>query len=96
MDQGGLVLALVAGAVAAFNPCGFALLPAYLALLVADSPGTGRGSRAAAVARAVRFSAGMTVGFVAVFGLFGAVITSLAISVEPQTSGSRLESVVQC
>jgi cytochrome c biogenesis protein CcdA len=82
VDQGGLVLALVAGAVAAFNPCGFALLPAYLALLVAEGPGTGRGSRAAAVARAVRFSAGMTVGFVAVFGLFGAVITSLAVSVE--------------
>ncbi len=76
------MLALVAGAVAAFNPCGFALLPAYLALLVAEGPGTGRGSRAVAVARAVRFSAGMTVGFVAVFGLFGAVITSLAVSVE--------------
>ena len=82
MDQAILALALVAGAVAAFNPCGFALLPAYLALLVAEGPGTGRGSRAAAVARAVRFSAGMTVGFVAVFGLFGAVITSLAVSVE--------------
>ncbi|MCA1671575.1 MAG: cytochrome c biogenesis protein CcdA [Actinobacteria bacterium] len=82
MDQGSLVLALIAGAVAAFNPCGFALLPAYLALLVAEGPGTGRGSRAVAVARAVRFSAGMTVGFVAVFGLFGAVITSLAVSVE--------------
>ena len=29
-----LAFALVAGAVAAFNPCGFALLPAYLGLLV--------------------------------------------------------------
>jgi cytochrome c biogenesis protein CcdA len=83
VDQAILALALVAGAVAAFNPCGFALLPAYLALLVAEGPGTGRGSRGAVLARAVRFSAGMTVGFVAVFGLFGAVITSLAISVEP-------------
>ena len=83
MDQGILALALVAGAVAAFNPCGFALLPAYLALLVAEGPETGRGSRGAALARAVRFSAGMTVGFVAVFGLFGVLITSLAISVEP-------------
>ncbi len=83
MDQAILALALVAGAVAAFNPCGFALLPAYLALLVAEGPETGRGSRGAALARAVRFSAGMTIGFVAVFGLFGAVITSLAISVEP-------------
>lgn len=83
MDQAILALALVAGAVAAFNPCGFALLPAYLALLVAEGPGAGSGSRGAVLARAVRFSAGMTVGFVAVFGLFGAVITSLAISVEP-------------
>lgn len=83
MDQGILALALVAGAVAAFNPCGFALLPAYLALLVAEGPETGRGSRGAALARAVRFSTGMTVGFVAVFGLFGVLITSLAISVEP-------------
>jgi len=83
VDQGILALALVAGAVAAFNPCGFALLPAYLALLVAEGPETGRGSRGAALARAVRFSAGMTVGFVAVFGLFGVLITSLAISVEP-------------
>jgi cytochrome c biogenesis protein CcdA len=31
-----LALALAAGLVAAFNPCGFALLPSYLALLVAD------------------------------------------------------------
>jgi len=82
VDQTILALALVAGAVAAFNPCGFALLPAYLALLVAEGPGTGPDSRGVALARAVRFSAGMTVGFVAVFGLFGAVITPLAISVE--------------
>jgi cytochrome c biogenesis protein CcdA len=33
-----LALALVAGAVAAVNPCGFALLPAYLAMLVTDAP----------------------------------------------------------
>lgn len=83
MDQAILALALVAGAVAAFNPCGFALLPAYLALLVAEGPETGRASTGAALARAVRFSAGMTIGFVAVFAFFGAVITSLAISVEP-------------
>lgn len=74
-----LAFALVAGAVAAFNPCGFALLPAYLALLVTD----GGGGRADAFGRAVRFSAGMTVGFVAVFGLVGAVLSQLALSIEP-------------
>lgn len=73
-------LALLAGAVAAVNPCGFALLPAYLAVLVAD-PTADRG-RLALLARAVRFSAGMTAGFVAVFGVFGAVVAPLAVSVE--------------
>lgn len=84
MDTGLLALALVAGAVAAFNPCGFALLPAYLAVLVAGTPDEEESQRAtrAAVLRAVRFAAGMTVGFVAVFGLFGLVVTPLALSVE--------------
>lgn len=83
MDPGALTLALLAGAVAAFNPCGFALLPAYLALLVSGGPGEGAPARSlAAVQRAVRFAAGMTAGFVAVFGLFGAVVTPLALSVE--------------
>jgi len=79
MDQAVLALALVAGAVAAFNPCGFALLPAYLGLLVADDA---PGGRPAALRRAVRFAAGMTVGFVAVFGLAAAVLAPLALSFE--------------
>lgn len=84
MDTGLLALALVAGAVAAFNPCGFALLPAYLTVLVAgtaEETETGSATRAAML-RAVRFAAGMTVGFVVVFGLFGLVVTPLALSVE--------------
>lgn len=80
MNQTVIALALVAGGVAAFNPCGFALLPAYLGLLAADeSPG----GRAAVILRAVRFAAGMTVGFVAVFGLAGLVLSTLALSIEP-------------
>jgi cytochrome c-type biogenesis protein len=73
-----LAFALVAGAVAAFNPCGFALLPAYLGLLVAEAPE----GRRAAVVRAVRFAAGMTLGFVAVFGVAGLVLAPLALSIE--------------
>jgi cytochrome c biogenesis protein CcdA len=68
-------LALTAGLVAAFNPCGFALLPSYLALLVAD-PGT------AGVWRALRLSVAMTAGFVTVFGLFGLVVSILTASIQ--------------
>lgn len=84
MNSGLLALALVAGAAAAFNPCGFALLPAYLTVLVAQTPeqSTGKSGTAAAVVRALRFSIGMTVGFIAVFGIFGVVITPLALSIE--------------
>lgn len=34
MDTGVVGFALAAGLLAAFNPCGFAMLPAYLALVV--------------------------------------------------------------
>jgi cytochrome c-type biogenesis protein len=79
LSSAALGFALVAGAVSAFNPCGFALLPAYLGLLVS---GEAPGGRPAALRRAVRFAAGMTVGFVAVFGLVGAVLAPLALSIE--------------
>jgi cytochrome c biogenesis protein CcdA len=72
MDE--IALALAAGLVAAFNPCGFALLPSYLALLIAD-PGAG------GVWRALRLSALMTAGFVTVFGLFGLVVSALTTSI---------------
>ena len=78
-----LALALVAGAVAAVNPCGFALLPAYLALLVSHpEPGSGRAARGVQVLRAAKLSLAMTAGFVAVFGAFGIVIAQLSLSIE--------------
>lgn len=77
-----LALALVAGAVAALNPCGFALLPAYLIMLVADpADGTATTTRGQ-VLRAARFSLAMTAGFVAVFGVFGAVLARVSLSIE--------------
>ncbi len=79
MDTGVYALALAAGLVAAFNPCGFAMLPAYLSLLVA---GGGSAGRVPAVLRALRLTAAMTAGFVLVFGAFGAVAVPLALSVE--------------
>lgn len=75
-----LALAIGAGMLAAVNPCGFALLPAYLSALVLDE-GTPPNPRQA-IGRALTLSAAMTIGFVAVFGAFGLAITPLAGSVQ--------------
>ena len=78
-----LTLAFLAGAVAAVNPCGFALLPAYLSLLVAaPDEREGRTGQLAAIGRAGRFTAGMTLGFVAVFGLFGVAAAPFAFALQ--------------
>jgi cytochrome c-type biogenesis protein len=71
-------LALAAGMVAAVNPCGFALLPAYLSLLVAgETPGRG-----AALGRALVATAAMTAGFAAVFLVFGLAVAPVAGQVQ--------------
>ena len=56
-----------AGLVAALNPCGFALLPAYLTLVVR----TERAGVLTAVGRALAATVAMTLGFLAAFGAFG-------------------------
>jgi cytochrome c-type biogenesis protein len=73
-------LAFAAGLVAAVNPCGFALLPAYLSLLVVGDQGE-RPGRLAAVGRALLLTAAMTLGFVAVFGGFGLLAAPAADAV---------------
>ncbi|GAA3794314.1 cytochrome c biogenesis CcdA family protein [Sphaerisporangium flaviroseum] len=77
-----LALAFTAGTVAAFNPCGFAMLPAYLTMLIADDGADRRGplDRYGPVVRALVLPAAMTAGFVTVFGLFGFAVTALAVS----------------
>ncbi|ONH26571.1 cytochrome c biogenesis CcdA family protein [Pseudofrankia asymbiotica] len=75
-------LALTAGMVAAVNPCGFALLPGYVSLVVVDHTRPGAPpARLGALRRAAGMTAAMTGGFVLVFGLFGLVVTPLALSV---------------
>jgi cytochrome c-type biogenesis protein len=64
LDAGSPTLALGAGLVAAVNPCRFAQLPTYLSLFVlGDAPR----SPAAAVGRALRATATLTLGFAVVF-----------------------------
>lgn len=64
---------------ATVNPCGFAILPAYLSTFLGSD---NRAGGANAVVRALSVSAALTGGFIAVFGLFGLVVTPFALSIE--------------
>jgi cytochrome c-type biogenesis protein len=63
-----LAFAIGAGMLATVNPCGFAMLPGYLTMVIA---GGGEANRVTRVGRALAASALMTAGFVVVFGIFG-------------------------
>lgn len=78
-----LLFGLTAGTLASLNPCGFAMLPGYLTLFVTGTPADGqRQDRMAALGRAGVATAAMTAGFVAVFAIFGLVLTPVASSVQ--------------
>lgn len=64
--------AFTLGLVAAINPCGFPLLPAYLALFTGGTDGR----RVARTAKGLVSGAGVTCGFVAVFGTLGLLLVS--------------------
>ena len=85
MNQGLIGFAFAAGLVAALNPCGFAMLPAYL-LLVVRGQQSGKQSPApralASIGRALAATVGMAAGFLTVFGLFGALTISAASTVQ--------------
>ncbi|WP_028478759.1 cytochrome c biogenesis CcdA family protein [Nocardia sp. CNY236] len=81
MDTGVLGFAAAAGLVAAVNPCGFALLPGYLTLVVAGERAADR-SRAGALGRALAATTVMATGFLAVFGAFGLVVAPVAVSTQ--------------
>jgi len=77
-----LAFALAAGTLAAVNPCGFAMLPAYLSLFVVGVDQESRPPTWRAIGRALTATASMTLGFVGVFGVFGLVLTPVATSVQ--------------
>lgn len=67
------VYAFALGAIAAFNPCGFALVPAYLGLYLRDDvTGSGLASR---LTRAIWVAAVVGASFTALFGAVGAVFS---------------------
>lgn len=82
MDTGLLGVALGAGLLAAVNPCGFALLPAYVSMLLGD--GGAATGRVGAVGRALSLTAAMTAGFAAVFLVFGLLLAPVASQLQAQ------------
>lgn len=73
MSEGALALAFSAGALAAFNPCGFALLPSWAAYLVAG--GDRRDDLLARLLRALRAGGIASAAFLVVFGLAGLIVS---------------------
>lgn len=74
-----LAYAFTLGMVATVNPCGFAMLPAYLSYFLGLEGATGQ---RASVTRALAVGLSVTAGFVAVFGVIGLAITQLSLSIE--------------
>ena len=75
-----LSLAFGAGMVAAINPCGFALLPAYLSYFLGleSKEGARLDREGNPFLRALVVSAAMTAGFVVVFAPMGAIWSSVS------------------
>ena len=73
--QTSFLFAFAAGMASAVNPCGFAMLPAYLGLYLGDNEKEMRKPHPLELlGRAVVVGGVVTIGFVVLFGLAGAVI----------------------
>jgi cytochrome c biogenesis protein CcdA len=78
--QAPLALAFAAGMVATVNPCGFAMLPAYLSYFLGVDDKEG-GSPTAGVVRAVRVGLAVSAGFLALFAVIGAIVEWSALRI---------------
>jgi len=76
-----ITFAASAGMLAAFNPCGFALLPGYLTIFLGQ-----RGTTEETVLRALGVAAAVTTGLLAVFGGVGVAVTALSLTLGPWLS----------
>ncbi len=77
-----LALAFAAGMIATINPCGFALLPAYIGAFVAGDDVDVRADRR--IARAIGVSAAVSVGFAAMFIIVGVVFSTASSALRQQ------------
>jgi cytochrome c-type biogenesis protein len=69
-------LAFTAGLVATINPCGLAMLPAYLSFFLGLDDGAGDGAASRSVGRGLVVGAVVSAGFLTVFGLAGVLLTA--------------------
>ncbi len=74
-----LALAFASGMVATVNPCGFAMLPAYLSYFLGLEAATDRADRAGPL-RAIGVGGVVSAGFMAVFGLAGILFSWFSVS----------------
>jgi cytochrome c-type biogenesis protein len=80
--DGSLAFYLALGMVATVNPCGFAMLPAYLSyFLGTDRPGADGGDGVVGLTRAIRVAIAVSAGFLAVFALAGLVVELSSVPV---------------
>ena len=75
MIQAPIALAFAAGMVATVNPCGFAMLPAYLSYFMGLNDGADR-SQVAGLRSALAVGGIVSLGFLLVFGVTGVLITA--------------------
>lgn len=75
-----LALAFGAGMIATVNPCGFAMLPAYLSYFLGLEDQSADAQ--AGVLRALAVAASVSAGFLAVFSVVGLLITQFSLSIE--------------
>lgn len=78
MTDAPLLLAFSAGMIATINPCGFAMLPAYLSYFLGQEDQSDDARRG--VLRALAVGATVSAGFLVVFGLIGIMITKFSVS----------------
>ena len=76
-----LALAFTAGMVATVNPCGFAMLPAYLSYFLGTEDAAGDADAQAGILRALAGGGVVTLGFLLVFGTVGLAVSHLSLSI---------------
>lgn len=83
LDDAPLAFAFGSGMLAAFNPCGFAMLPAYLGwFLGLDASGTAPEEvQRPGVLRSLLVGAAVTLGFVSVFAFFGILVRQFSVAI---------------
>jgi len=75
-----LSLVFAAGVFATFNPCGFAMLPAYMTMLLTSQGKSGGLPKL--IMRALQFAVLMALGIISVFAIFAVAIFPISTSIQ--------------